>query len=99
MRRYSERLFTTPLMCAAFHGHDKVVKALLAPGADANARQVTFDAEGRTTPDYDIRIDRDGTWFHQGTPIGRKELVRLFSTILRKDDEDYVLVTPAEKMR
>jgi hypothetical protein len=49
--------------------------------------------------DIDIRIARDGTWFHQGTPIGRKELVRLFSTILRKDDEDYVLVTPAEKMR
>jgi len=49
--------------------------------------------------DIDIRIARDGTWFHQGTPIGRKELVRLFSTILRKDADDYVLVTPAEKMR
>jgi hypothetical protein len=49
--------------------------------------------------DIDIRIARDGTWFHQGTPIGRKEIVRLFSTILRKDGEDYVLVTPVEKMR
>ncbi|HWA90432.1 MAG TPA: DUF1285 domain-containing protein [Rhizomicrobium sp.] len=49
--------------------------------------------------DIDIRIARDGTWHHQGTPIGRKELVRLFSTILRKDGADYVLVTPAEKMR
>jgi len=49
--------------------------------------------------DIDIRIARDGTWYHLGTPIGRKELVRLFSTILRKDGEDYVLVTPAEKMR
>jgi hypothetical protein len=49
--------------------------------------------------DIDIRIARDGTWFHQGSPIGRKELVRLFSTILRKDGADYVLVTPAEKMR
>ena len=49
--------------------------------------------------DIDIRIARDGTWFHNGTPIGRKELVRLFSTILRKDGADYVLVTPAEKMR
>src|SRR5215475_8647597 len=49
--------------------------------------------------DIDIRIARDGTWFHQGSPIGRKELVRLFSTILRKDGTDYVLVTPAEKMR
>lgn len=49
--------------------------------------------------DIDIRIARDGQWFHQGTPIGRKELVRLFSTILRKDPDGYVLVTPAEKMR
>jgi hypothetical protein len=49
--------------------------------------------------DIDIRIARDGTWFHQGSPIGRKELVRLFSTILRRDGDDYVLVTPAEKMR
>jgi hypothetical protein len=49
--------------------------------------------------DIDIRIARDGTWFHLGTPIGRKELVRLFSTILRKDPDGYHLVTPAEKMR
>ncbi|HEX3810679.1 MAG TPA: DUF1285 domain-containing protein [Rhizomicrobium sp.] len=49
--------------------------------------------------EIDIRIARDGTWFHQGTPIGRRELVRVFSTILRKDGDDYVLVTPAEKMR
>jgi hypothetical protein len=49
--------------------------------------------------DIDIRIARDGTWFHLGTPIGRKELVRLFSTILRKDSDGYHLVTPAEKMR
>jgi hypothetical protein len=49
--------------------------------------------------EIDIRIGRDGTWFHEGTPIGRRELVRLFSTILRKDPDGYVLVTPAEKMR
>lgn len=49
--------------------------------------------------DIDIRIARDGTWFHQGSPIGRKELVRLFSTILRKDADGFHLVTPAEKMR
>jgi hypothetical protein len=46
----------------------------------------------------DIRIARDGTWFYMGTPIGRPELVRLFSTILRKDGDDYVLVTPVEKV-
>ncbi|HEY1961295.1 MAG TPA: DUF1285 domain-containing protein [Rhizomicrobium sp.] len=49
--------------------------------------------------EIDIRIARDGTWFHQGTPVGRRELVRLFSTILRRDRDGYYLVTPAEKMR
>src|SRR5258706_5763418 len=49
--------------------------------------------------EIDIRIARDGTWLHLGTPIGRKELVRLFSTILRKDPDGYHLVTPVEKMR
>lgn len=48
--------------------------------------------------DLDMRIARDGTWFYDGTPIGRPELVRLFSTILRKDGERYVLVTPVEKV-
>ena len=46
----------------------------------------------------DMRIARDGTWFYMGTPIGRPELVRLFSTILRKDDDEYVLVSPVEKV-
>jgi hypothetical protein len=49
--------------------------------------------------EIDIRIARDGTWFHQGTPVGRRELVRLFSTILRRDADEYYLVTPGEKMR
>lgn len=48
--------------------------------------------------DLDMRIARDGTWFYLGTPIGRLELVRLFSTILRKDGDDYFLVTPVEKV-
>ena len=47
----------------------------------------------------EMRIARDGTWFHQGSPIGRAEMVRLFSTILRREDDgSYVLVTPAEKL-
>jgi len=48
--------------------------------------------------DLDMRIARDGTWFYLGTPIGRPELVRLFSTILRKDGDRFVLVTPVEKV-
>lgn len=49
--------------------------------------------------DSDMRIARDGTWFHQGSPIGRREMVRLFSTILRREpDGSHVLVTPGEKL-
>ena len=49
--------------------------------------------------DSHMRIARDGTWFHEGSPIGRPAMVRLFSTILRREpDESYVLVTPAEKL-
>jgi hypothetical protein len=43
-----------------------------------------------------MRIAADGTWFYMGTPIGRPALVRLFSTILRRDPERFVLVTPVE---
>lgn len=46
----------------------------------------------------DMRIARDGTWFYQGTPIGRPELVRLFSGILKREGDDYFLVTPVEKV-
>lgn len=49
--------------------------------------------------DIDLVIRRDGTWWYLGTPIGRKALVRLFSTILRRDaDGRYYLVTPVEKV-
>lgn len=48
--------------------------------------------------DLDIRIARDGTWFYLGTPIGRFELVKLFSSILKKEDGKYFLVTPVEKV-
>jgi len=47
----------------------------------------------------DMRIARDGTWFHQGSPIGRAAMVKLFSTILRREpDGSFVLVTPIEKL-
>ena len=48
--------------------------------------------------DIDMRIARDGTWFYEGTPITRPKLVHLFSTILRKEDDSYYLVTPVEKV-
>jgi hypothetical protein len=49
--------------------------------------------------DSAMRIARDGTWFHEGSPIGRPAMVRLFSTILRREpDGSHVLVTPVEKL-
>ncbi|EAQ24384.1 DUF1285 domain-containing protein [Roseovarius sp. 217] len=78
-----------------------------AEGLAATARAVRAKGKGLppvhlwTPPfcgDLDMRIARDGTWFYLGTPIGRPELVRLFSTILRRDGNDYFLVTPVEKV-
>lgn len=59
---------------------------------------------GRPVPvlrgDIDMRIARDGTWFYHGSPITRKPLVKLFSTVLVRDsDDEYYLVTPVEKCR
>ena len=48
--------------------------------------------------EIDMRIAADGTWHYMGTPINRPALVRLFSTVLRKDPERYVLVTPVERV-
>jgi uncharacterized protein len=48
--------------------------------------------------DLDMRIASDGTWFYMGTPIGRPALVRLFSTILKREGAKHFLVTPVEKV-
>jgi uncharacterized protein len=48
--------------------------------------------------DLDMRIASDGTWFYMGTPIGRPALVRLFSTILKREAGKHFLVTPVEKV-
>ncbi len=62
------------------------------------------DGNGGKAPvlcgDIDIRIGRDGTWYYHGSPIGRKELVRLFASVLSRDSGgDFWLITPAEKCR
>ncbi len=65
------------------------------PGQDAAA----FDP-ALICGDIDIRIAADGTWFHQGGPIGRKPLVKLFASVLQRDEAgDYWLVTPVERAR
>lgn len=48
--------------------------------------------------DIDMVIRRDGTWWHEGSPIGRQPLVNLFASILKREGEDYFLVTPVEKV-
>jgi len=47
--------------------------------------------------EIDMRIAADGTWFYQGTPIGRPALVKLFASILMREGDTYLLVTPVEK--
>lgn len=49
--------------------------------------------------EIDIVIRKDGTWVHEGGIISREAMVRLFSTILRKDPDGFWLVTPVEKLR
>lgn len=77
--------------------------------ADRFAELLALSRSGRRLPvekwhpahcgHSDMRIAADGTWFHAGSPIGRKELVKLFSGILRREaDGSHVLVTPAEKL-
>lgn len=48
--------------------------------------------------DMDMRIARDGRWFHEGAPINRPALVRLFASILKREGDAYFLVTPVEKV-
>jgi hypothetical protein len=79
-------------------------------GLTAAARVATnANATGRGLPpvhlwnppfcgDLDMRIALDGTWYYMGTPIGRPALVRLFSTILKREDGKHFLVTPVEKV-
>lgn len=80
------------------------------PGLDGVIAAAKAQAPGRGLPpvhlwnpahcgEIDIVIRKDGRWFHEGSPIGREALVRLFSTVLRKDPDGFHLVTPVEKMK
>ena len=82
---------------------------IVKPSADSIAASAQAAAKKKGPPpvhlwnppfcgDLDMEIKRDGTWFYMGTPIGRPGLVKLFSSIIRKDGDDYFLVTPVEKV-
>ncbi|MEO1470959.1 MAG: DUF1285 domain-containing protein [Pseudomonadota bacterium] len=78
--------------------------------ADGIAKAVKAASQGRKGPppvhlwnppycgDLDIRIGRDGLWWYLGTPIGREALVRLFASVLKREDGRFYLVTPVEKI-
>jgi hypothetical protein len=61
----------------------------------ANRRHWSPDQHG----EIDIRIAADGSWFHEGRRFQREAMVKLFAGILRREDGDYYLVTPVEKLR
>lgn len=81
-------------------------------GSDTNNPQGLFDRIGKNRTEgptrrepidcghFDMRIGRDGTWYYRGSPIGRKPLVTLFSSVLKRDaDGQYWLETPVERGR
>lgn len=82
---------------------------LEAAGRSLSSLAAAIEARGgpapvdRWDPDYcghsGMRIARDGQWFHEGRPITRPAMVRLFATVLRRDaDGSHMLVTPVEKL-
>ena len=90
---------------------EKNAQPLDDPGAaDDLARAVKQATKGKNGPppvhlwnppfcgDLDIRIARNGQWWYLGTPIGRVELVKLFASVLKREDGKFFLVTPVEKI-
>jgi hypothetical protein len=70
-------------------------QATSSPTAPGRAGRVPVELR-----DLDMRIARDGTWYYRGSPINRPALVKLFASVLRREDDGrYWLVTPAERGR
>lgn len=67
---------------------------------DAEAILAAIARGERSCGDFEMRIDREGTWHYRGSPIGRLPLVKLFATVLRRaEDGSYWLITPVEQGR
>ncbi|MGD9262973.1 MAG: DUF1285 domain-containing protein, partial [Methyloceanibacter sp.] len=71
---------------------------LVASGSGGGKRPEPSLPKLNVCGDIGLKIARDGTWFYEGSPIGRKALVKLFSTVLRREDDGFYLVTPVEKV-
>ena len=74
-----------------------LTKAIKEAGKQAGARPVHL-WNPPFCGDIDMRIAADGSWHYMKSPIGRIELVKLFASILRRDEDRYVLVTPVERV-
>ena len=75
------------------------LKALMSRAAEQKSAPPVHLWNPDFCGDLDMRIASDGTWFYMGSPIGRQPLVRLFASVLRKDDDGRTyLVTPVEKI-
>ena len=78
---------------------EDVLKAIVPQGKESRSLPPVHLWDPEHCGDIDMAIKADGSWWHEGTRIGREKLVRLFSTILRKDEDgETYLVTPYEKV-
>lgn len=75
---------------------DEIFQAIQAGDAASAAKRRWNPAR---SGEIDIRIAADGSWHHAGRPFRRDALVQLFASVLRREGDDYFLVTPAEKLR
>ena len=78
---------------------EDVLAALEKVRADQRRLPPVHEWHPDTVGEIDIRIARNGTWYHEGDPIRRDAIVRLFSGILRREDDVWYLVTPIEKLK
>jgi hypothetical protein len=89
-------------------GKTMAAQNIVKPSADSLAASAQAAAAKGPAPvhlwnppycgDIDMEIRRDGTWFYMGSPIGRPAMVRLFSSILKREGDAFFLVTPVEKV-
>lgn len=77
---------------------DEKNEPLVAPARDGGKPAEASLPKLNVCGDIGLKIARDGTWYYEGSPIGRKPLVKLFSTVLRRESDGFYLVTPVEKV-